>query len=98
MFIRLKRNLINFGIFNRPRQKIYNKQSREAEETNVLACVQVEPSSSCRKIEKEVGVHRTKVSDILKKNKFKPYKIKIVQHLHLGDAEGRDALSFVTGS
>lgn len=54
-----------------------------------MACIEAEPSNSCRNIEKEVGVTKARVQTILKKFKFKPYKIKIVHHLHPGDAERR---------
>ena len=89
IFYRLKSNLINFGSFKKPRQKEYNKENREAEEINVLASVNITPATSCRKVETEVGVIKSRVQTILKKHKYKPYKIKVVQNLHPGDAERR---------
>lgn len=46
-------------------------------------------SSSCRKIEEEVGVAKSDAERILKKYKYQPYKFKIVQYLHPGDDERR---------
>lgn len=85
----LKNNLINHGSFSRPRPKSYNKENREVDEINVLAAVEATPSTSCRVIEAEVGVIKSRAQQILRKHKFKPYKTKIVQHLHRGDAERR---------
>jgi hypothetical protein len=89
IFPRIKENLINHGSFTRPRSKTYNKENRERDEITVLACVEATPTSSCRIVEREVGVPKTKVHRILRNYKFKPYKIKIVHHLHPGDAERR---------
>lgn len=55
----------------------------------MLASVAAAPETSCRKIEADVGVNKSRVSSILKKHKFKPYKIRVVQNLHLEDAERR---------
>lgn len=85
----LKNNLINNGSFTRPRPKSYVKENKEIDETNVLAVVEATHSTSCRTIEAEVGVAKSRTQQILKKYKFKPYKIQIVQHLHPGDAERR---------
>ena len=71
------------------RPKSYNKENREIDEVNVLGCVEATPSTSCRAIEKEVGVSKDRAQTILHKYKFRPYKVKIVQHLHPGDAERR---------
>lgn len=84
-----KNNLINYGAFTRPRPKSYNKENREIDEINVLACVEATPSTSCRTIEAEVGVIKSRAQTILKKFKFRPYKVKVVQHLHPGDPERR---------
>lgn len=59
------------------------------DETNVLGLVSVTPATSCRTIETEVGVVKSRVQTILRKHKYKPYKTTIVQHLHFGDAEKR---------
>lgn len=85
----MKKNLLEYGAFKQHRPKSYNKQNRETDEVNVLAFVEAVPSSSCRVIEREVGVVKTRVQTILKKYKFTPYKLQIVQHLHPGDAERR---------
>lgn len=80
---RLKSNLLNYGCYSKPRQP--HVERNEAGEINVLACVEARPQISCRKIEEEVGVSKTKVQKILKKHKFKPYKVNIIQELHPDD-------------
>lgn len=77
------------GAFTQPRPKSYNKENREEREVNVLACIEATPSTSCRKIEKEIGVVKSRAQAILRKYKYHPYKFKIVQHLHPGDADRR---------
>lgn len=81
--------MVEHGAFIRPRPKTYNKENHDRDEVNVLACVEATPSQSCRVLEQEVGVPKTRVQRILTKYKFRPYKIKIVHHLHPGDAERR---------
>lgn len=46
-------------------------------------------NTSCREIEENVGVSKTKTHVILKKHKYFPYKRKIIHHLRDGDAERR---------
>lgn len=55
----------------------------------MLSCVEAAPNTSCRTIEKEMGVKKSQAHAILKRHKFKPYKAQIVHHLHAGDAERR---------
>lgn len=85
----LKKNLIEHGTFAQPRPKIYNKENREKDEVNVLAYATVTPSTSCRNIEKEIGIDKSRSQKILRKYKYHPYKFKIVQNLHPGDADRR---------
>lgn len=89
IFARLKANLVEHGSFVHPRPKTYNKENRERKEIDVLGYIEATPSSSCRKIEKEIGVPKTDAQRILKEYKYHPYKFNIVQHLHPGDAERR---------
>lgn len=73
----------------KPRSHSYNKNDGEIDEINVLACVEANPENSCRKIERNVGVSKSKVQKILKRHKYKPYKFKVVHHLRPGDAVRR---------
>jgi len=88
-FQRLENTLINYGSFAKPRPKIYQKENKENETINVLACVAADPTTSLRNIEKEVGVVPSKSSGILKTNHFKCYIPRKTHHLHPGDAERR---------
>lgn len=54
-----------------------------------MASVEATPGTSCRRIEEDVGVPKTRVQKILKRHNFKPYKYKLVHHLHPGDSERR---------
>lgn len=56
---------------------------------NVLATVSNNPAISCKRVEDEVGVSKSRANRILKKNKYYPYKFNIVQELHPGDAQKR---------
>ena len=50
IFPRLENNLINYGSFSKPRPKTYQKENKENETINVLACVAADPTTSLRKI------------------------------------------------
>ena len=89
IFARLKANLVEHGSFVYPRPRTYDKENRKRKEIDVLGYIEATPSSSCRKIEKEIGVPKTDAQRILEKYKYHPYKFNIVQHLHPGDAERR---------
>lgn len=89
IFPRLENNLINYGSFSKPRPKTYQKENKENETINVLACVAADPTTSLRNIEKDIGVVPSKSSHLLKTNKFKCYKPRKTHHLHPGDSERR---------
>lgn len=89
IFLRLENNLINFGAFKTEKPKVYNKVNKEISVINVLGCVNADPTTSCRSIEKDVGVTRSRSSRILKANKFRCYKARKTHRLHPGDAERR---------
>lgn len=89
IFKRLKLNLQNFGAFVKKRSKNYEIREHVNNSRLVLNCVQEKPRTSLREIEHEVGVSKSVVQRILRKNKYHPYKIKIVQHLNHGDAQRR---------
>jgi hypothetical protein len=54
-----------------------------------LAIVEANPRVSCREVEAEIGVSKTKVSKILKRHKYYPYKIRISHQLNPGDSARR---------
>ena len=54
-----------------------------------MANAEAYPTSSCRASERSLGIPKTKVQKILKKHKYHPYKFRLVQHLHPGDAQRR---------
>lgn len=89
IFQRLYHNLSEYGSFVKPRSKNYNKENRERDEINTLACVAADPTISSRNIEKDVGTSKSKILKTLKKHRYKPYKIRKVHNLHPGDEERR---------
>ena len=89
IFKRLEANLINFGTFTKKRPKSYNKENHENVAINVLACVNFDPSTSCRTIENDIGVPRSSEFRILKKNRYRSYKTRKTHRLHHGDADRR---------
>lgn len=50
IFRRLEQNVINFGSFEKPRTKLYNKPNKENEVINVLGFVEADPATSSREI------------------------------------------------
>lgn len=89
IFERLDFNLQRFGSFNKPRSKKYLKIAAEEDEINVLASVINTPNTSCREMEEQLGISRTRCLQILKKHKYRPYKVRKIHNLHLGDAQRR---------
>lgn len=59
------------------------------ERNQVLAEIQRDRSTSQRRISRAIGIPRSRVQRILKKNKLRPYHIKRVQDLIPGDFEKR---------
>jgi hypothetical protein len=88
IFKRIELNLKNYGSFDKPRVKKYNK-SNENVVIDVLACVEANPNVSSRQIEQDIDVPRRTALNILQKNKYRPYKIHINQHLYPQDFEKR---------
>lgn len=68
---------------------LHAKPLQELQEINVLASIGNTPSTSCRKLEENIGVPKSRVQEILHKYKFQPYKFKLVQNLHPGDDQRR---------
>jgi hypothetical protein len=61
----------------------------EASEVAVLGQVHLDPTLSTRQLASVSGINRTSIQTILKKNKFHPYKIHLVQELHEDDYDRR---------
>lgn len=60
---------------------------------SVLALVALEPKTNIRTLAREVDISRSSLRTILKKYKFHPYKMKILQQLNPGDADKRLAFT-----
>lgn len=65
------------------------RQRRLDVEEEVLACVEEDPTTSCRKIAVAIGCPKTTVNRILRENSFHPYHYTRVHKLEPGDAEQR---------
>lgn len=89
IFQRLETNLCQFGTFCQPRSKTYSKGNKENETIDTIGYITAHPEASTREIERNVGVSQTKSVRILKNNKFRPYVIRKVHNLHLGDEDRR---------
>jgi hypothetical protein len=68
----------------RPRTATSDEKSSE-----VLAKTVVSPIKSTRKLGSEAGISQTSAQVILKRHKYHPYKIKLVQHLAEDDFDRR---------
>lgn len=89
LFKILVNNLKVFGQFNRNRPRTYNTPNAERDAINVLAAVSANPRTSLREIEMQVGVPKSNVRRLLKKHKYRAYKVRLVQHLYLDDRNKR---------
>lgn len=79
----------DFGSFVKPRPKIYYKPEREAAQNIIVETVRDNPNISSREIEENLGIPKTTVLRCLRKNKFKPYRIRITHHLFPNDFQRR---------
>ena len=71
LFRVLKSNLIQYGAFVKPK-----KEPREIDpdkENIVLGCVQEEPTTSVREIERNTGIPKSSAQVILRKHRYHPY-------------------------
>lgn len=91
MFKRLYDNLYDFGSFVKPRSRNYNPGNDIQEERifNVIGSVTENPNISSREITANVGVAKSTALRILKKHRYRPYKVRKVQALHDGDSARR---------
>lgn len=65
--------------------------NEEKEARNLMICASAEqdPSKSCRKIADEIGINKSTVQEILRKNGYRSYKICTTQQLFPEDRERR---------
>lgn len=89
IFAKLKENIINHGSFNKPRPKNYDITDADESAVNVMGCVVANHSISSRQMEVESGVSRRRALRILRKYKFRPYKIRKQHHLQPTDPQSR---------
>jgi len=89
-FTRLAKNLAKNGSFCGKRTVFKRKIATDEEHTvAVLGRVTNEPQISIREIELETDISRSSIQRILKKAKFRPYKIHLHQGLEPGDYDRR---------
>lgn len=82
VFKRLDENMQLYGSLKKPKR---NRNMIVDDEELTLACVAANPNISCRQIENEVNVSKSRASTILKKHKFHPYKLHLSQTLQPND-------------
>lgn len=85
IFRRLEVNLKTYGSFLK-----HNKEPRDvAGVEEVLNQVAQNPETSTREIQRNTRISKSKVSRILRKRRYHPYKLHVSQALRPGDAERR---------
>ncbi|KAJ8940353.1 hypothetical protein NQ318_010864 [Aromia moschata] len=84
----LERHLKTERIEEEPNEFIVSEET----EINTLACIEVDPTTSVRQIAANIGIGRESVRNILKKQKFKPFKYQV--HYHLYEADHQRRLEF----
>lgn len=88
LFRKLELALKEKGSFRTPKKE-GPPSTNEDYEATVLAHVFQYSRSSLRETEKVCGVPRTSAHRILKRHRMRPYKLKAVQGLHVGDGPRR---------
>lgn len=93
IFSRLKKNLIEYGSFKKPRPKTYRSlvRDRELHELTILGEVHQNNNVSTRSLEQRTLIPRTTIRRILKKHKFRPYRVRKVHQLLQRDFAPRRA-------
>lgn len=89
IFKRYLENLREFGSFQKPRPKVYNKENIEVEEINTIGYICAYPNASSRTIRDNIGVNRKKIKKICRKYRFKQFRYRKVHALHDGDPQRR---------
>lgn len=92
IFRKLEHSLKEYGSFIKP-NRANKKTISENDEINILAAFNANPRLSVRAVSNELGyslgVQYIHCAPSFKKNKYKPYKIQLVQTLYKGDQERR---------
>ncbi|KAJ8961122.1 hypothetical protein NQ318_008799 [Aromia moschata] len=81
----LERHLNTERIEEEPKEFIVSEEA----EINTLAYIEVDPTTSVRKIDANIGIGRESVRKILEKQKFKPFKYQVHHHLYEVDHQRR---------
>lgn len=90
IYPRIKRNLITYGAFSKPRVKIYDvRRDKELEELGVLGELNNNNTTSIRQLESRTGLSYSTVHRIFKKHKFNPYRTRKVHRLFDRDFQPR---------
>lgn len=89
IFPRLENALMNYGSFVKPRPKQYAIEGRDEVEAEVIGAVLENPEISTREITVTKGVSKSRSQRILKKYKYKPYKVRLTHQIFPGDQERR---------
>jgi len=77
IFLRLERNLRDFGAF-KPKRSKYGSQINQNQIINEIT---EDPSISIREIESNTGLPKSSIQRFLKSNKYHPFKPTLVHHL-----------------
>lgn len=88
-FARLDNNLKQYGSFKKPRKPRIHTATNDDNAINVLAAIELQPTTSLRAIQRQSISPITSARRILKKYRYHPYKLRNVQTFHGGDAERR---------
>lgn len=88
-FTTLDCNLNQYGSFKTPRKSRMHTATNDDNAINVLAAIELQPTTSLRAIQRQSISPITSARRILKKYRYHPYKLRNVQTFHGGDAERR---------
>lgn len=86
---RLIENCKNFGSFKPKQERVKPITNDEGNEITILAYFRVYPNASLRDAEREIGLPKSSIANILHKHNFKPYSIHLVQNLKQTDFQRR---------
>lgn len=86
---RLLHNCKTHGKFRNPSMKMKPLLNNENVEITVLAFFQIHPEASLRQAERELGYSRNSMQRILRKHKWHPFSLQLVQHLKPEDLRRR---------
>ncbi|XP_050310430.1 uncharacterized protein LOC126746298 [Anthonomus grandis grandis] len=84
----LDRNLSLYGSFTKPRNMYGTRVHPETEQAIINAVTQ-NPQGSTRQFSRELNMPSTRIHRVLRKNRYRPYKLHISQELKHGDTDRR---------